>query len=123
MGYKILKIIIYLVCILGFPILIKYLIYDLFNLQIDIPLYVIYSLGVIIGGLIAIVLIISKKYQKIYMGIMGGAFGYFIGTFLYDSLLSLIQTSFQKGLYYLVLIICCIIGIVTGLLFQRIVFC
>ena len=120
LGYRNLNIGIILVCVISCPIALKYLIYDLFDINDKVALYVIFVIGLIIGGVIAYLLTRRKKYRKIYMCIIGGIFGYLIGTFLYDVLFTLIETSSQKLIYYLILVIFTIGGVISGIFFAKI---
>ena len=120
LGYRNLNFGIILVCVVSCPIVLRYLIYESFNIENAIALYVISTIGLIIGGVISYLLTRRKKYRKIYMCIIGGIFGYLIGKFLYDVLITLIETTSQKLIYYLVLVIFTIIGVVSGIFFAKI---
>ena len=119
LGYKYLNIGIILVCVVSFPIALRYLIYDLFDINIEIVLYVIVVLGLLIGGGIAYFLTRREKNEKIYICILGGIFGYLIAKFIYDVLITLIEMKHQKLIYYILLTTLTIIGVIVGIYLHK----
>ena len=117
-GYRNFNIAIFLVCIISCISILKYFIFKFFNVNNDIVLYEVYILGAIIGGVISF---FSIRYgeNKIFICIKSSAFGYLIGTFLFDILISLIDNSNKDLIYYLFLIVCIVIGIVSGLVSEK----
>ena len=119
LGYKYLKIGIILVCDVSFPIALRYLIYDLFNINNKTVLYIIVVLGLLIGEGITYFLTRRKKNEKIYICILGGIFGYLIAKFIYDVLITLIEMVYQKLIYYILLTTLTIIGVIVGIYLHK----
>ena len=117
-GYKELKIAFIILCLLAGMFLFM-VIYFLFAINNNIVFYVLVILGLVLGGVVSYFLTRKKKYIKIHMAIMGVALGFLIGIFISEVLISIIETEYQKAIYYTILIIATIAGGVLGLFFSR----
>ena len=92
----------------------------LFNLSNEVLYYVLIGVGAILGFLVAFFLTKNKKlFLSIFMSILGGAFGYLIGTFLYEIIFLHIETGSQKIMNIIILACCMILGIVLGIFAPR----
>ena len=119
-GYRYLYISFYITCILGFPILLIYIFIYLLDISDKVLYYVLLSIGAILGFLVAFFLTKKKKvFLSIFMAILGGAFGYLIGTFLYEIIFLHIQTGSQKTMYIIILACCMVIGVILGIFAPR----
>ena len=123
LSYKFLNLAIYIVCMAAFPSLFYYLCDLLIPNNVEnkyLYLYILVGAGIIIGGIVAFLLTMKKKFIKIYMCIIGGVLGFLISKFLYDVVISLIETQYQRILSYLITSICILIGIIFGIFFARV---
>ena len=119
LSYKFLDYAIYLVCMAAFPFLFKYFL-DLFTSNKNqIIFYIVIGTGIIIGAVVAFLLTMKKKFIKIYMCIIGGVLGFLIARLLYDVVIFLIETEYQKIIYYSILSVCILVGIISGIFFAR----
>ncbi len=118
-GYKFLRFTIFLVCICGSGFLAFLLFLPVFESSNKILFYVLVSLFIILGFIIAFLLTRKFKYLSIYMSIIGGVCGALVGWILYLAFISLINTSYQKVLFYVIIILFCGLGVVCGIFFVR----
>ena len=119
-GFKYLNYSFYVVCMLLFAVLLIYIFVHLLNITSNVVFWILIAVGAILGFLLAFFLTKKKKlFLSLYMAILGGAFGYLLGTVIYEIIFLNIQTDSQKTMYLIVVLCCMIIGIVLGIFAPR----
>ena len=117
-GYNQVNIGIFLVCTLGSLLLaaLIIIIFDVSNLIVSIIIAVIFF----IGGLLLFFFFIKKKqYLKFYMFLIGGLCGYPIGNIIYNLFFAIIDSSKQKLIHIIIVVLCIIIGVILGIFLPK----
>ena len=121
LGYKEIRIGLFIVCIVGAGTLGILIIGSFETFTLKVVHIVIESIFIICGIVIYVFFIKKDKkiYSRVYMLIIGGLCGYPIGLLIYNLLFAFIDTSYQQLIRTIIIVACIVIGVFLGIFFPK----